>query len=211
MSFKTITYQTIALAGVAQAVYLVDSLATKGEMNTQDFEVCIKSLLTFEMDNPMDIYGGLAGIKTGLQQLHKQLSTTQITNSNQARYAASIVFLENKFSQNSEMQSRVHQKLNTAQLQSEHFGVVHQNVLANIADIYHTTVSTLGPRIMVNGEHSYLSSTENINKVRSLLLAAIRSAMLWKQCGGQRWRFLFFRRKMLLEVEFLLSEIEKQG
>mgnify|MGYP000214465338 FL=1 len=109
------------------------------------------------------------------------------------------------------MQSRVHQKLNTAQLQSEHFGVVHQNVLANIADIYHTTVSTLGPRIMVNGEHSYLSSTENINKVRSLLLAAIRSAMLWKQCGGQRWRFLFFRRKMLLEVEFLLSEIEKQG
>jgi len=78
MSFKTITYQTIALAGVAQAVYLVDSLATKGEMNTQDFEVCIKSLLTFEMDNPMDIYGGLAGIKTGLQQLHKQLSTTQI-------------------------------------------------------------------------------------------------------------------------------------
>jgi len=210
MSFKTITYQTISLAGVAQAVYLVDKLATKGEVNTHDLEVCINSLLIFEMDNPVDIYGGLSGVKTGLQQLHKQLSTTQITNADQARYAASIVFLENKFSKDKAMQASVHQKIKTAQLQSEHFGITHQNVLANLADIYHSTVSTLVPRIMVNGEQSYLSSSENINKVRSLLLAGLRSAMLWKQCGGSRWRFLVFRHKMLLEVEFLLAEIDKE-
>jgi high frequency lysogenization protein len=36
--------------------------------------------------------------------------------------------------------------------------------------------------------------------------------MLWKQCGGSRWRFIFFRQKMRTEIEFLLSELEtKKG
>jgi high frequency lysogenization protein len=210
MSFKTLTYQSIALAGVAQSVYLVHQLATAGKADTEAFKTSIASLLIFDVDNPVDIYGGLAGVKTGLQQLQKQLSTNHLTNPDQARYAASLVFLESKFSEYPDMQTKVHNKLEVAHGQSEHFGATHENVLANMADIYHTTVSTLAPRIMVNGDPSYLSSPEIINKIRSLLLAGIRSTMLWKQCGGSRWRFLFFRQKMLIEVEFLLAELEKQ-
>ncbi len=210
MSFKTLTYQSISLAGVAQSVYLVHQLATTGKADTSALKTSIESLLVFDADNPVDIYGGLAGVKIGLQQLQKQLSTNHLTNPDQARYAASLVFLESKFSEHPDMQSKVHSQLEVASAQSEHFGKTHENVLANIADIYHTTVSTLAPRIMVNGDPSYLSSPEIINKIRSLLLAGIRSTMLWKQCGGSRWRFLFFRRKMLAEVEFLLSELEKE-
>ena len=210
MSFKSLTYQSIALAGVAQSVYLVHQLATTGKADTEAFKTSIESLLVFDADNPADIYGGLAGVKVGLQQLQKQLSTNHLTNPDQARYAASLVFLESKFSESPDMQTKVHNQLEVASAQSEHFGKTHENVLANIADIYHTTVSTLAPRIMVNGDPSYLSSPEIINKIRSLLLAGIRSVMLWKQCGGSRWRFLFFRRKMLIEVEFLLSELEKE-
>jgi len=209
MSFKTLTYQTIALAGVAQSVYLVHQLSTTGKTDPEALKASIGSLLIFDADNPVDIYGGLSGIKIGLQQLQQQLSTAHLTNPEQARYAASLVFLESKFSEHPEMQSSVHNKLEVARNQSEHFGVTHENVLANLADVYHSTVSTLAPRIMVNGEQSYLSSTEIINKIRSLLLAGIRSTMLWKQCSGSRWRFLFFRRKMLAEVEFLLAELDK--
>jgi len=211
MSFKTLTYQSIALAGVAQSVFLVNQLASVGKADTDAFEASIKSLLIFDLDNPVDIYGGLSGVKTGLQQLQKQLSTNHLTDANQARYAASIIFLESKFSEAPDMQAKVHQQLEVAKGQSEHFGSTHENVLANLADIYHSTVSTLAPRIMVNGDPTFLSSTEIINKVRSLLLAGIRSAMLWKQCGGSRWKFLFYRRKMLVEVEFLLAELEKQA
>ena len=210
MSFKTLTYQSIALAGVAQAVYLVHQLATTGKADADVLKASIESLITFDADNPVDIYGGLAGVKVGLQQLQKQLSTNHLTNPDQARYAASLVFLESKFSEFPDMQSKVHNQLEVARNQSEHFGTTHENVLANMADIYHSTVSTLAPRIMVNGDQSYLSSPEIINKIRSLLLAGIRSVMLWKQCGGSRWRFLFFRRKMLAEVEFLLSELDKE-
>jgi len=210
MSFKTITYQSIALAGVAQSVYLVHQLATTGKADTEAFKNSIGSLLVFDAENPVDIYGGLAGIKIGLQELQKQLSTNHLTNPDQARYAASLVFLESKFSESPDMQSKVHNKLELANAQSEHFGKTHENVLANLADVYHTTVSTLAPRIMVNGDPSHLSSPDIINKIRSLLLAGIRSTMLWKQCGGSRWRFLFYRRKMLVEVEFLLAELAKE-
>ena len=209
MSFKTITYQTIALAGITQATHLVYQLATTGKADKEAMQASLNSLLILDADNPVDIYGGLAGIKTGLEQLNSQLSTNKITNPDQARYAASLVFLESKFANEVEMQTTVQNKIQMAQKQSEHFGVNHENVIANLADIYHTTISTIKPRIMVNGDQSFLSSADIINKIRALLLAGIRSAMLWKQCGGSRWRFIFFRRKIQKEAEFLLSEIEK--
>ena len=209
MSFKTITYQTIALAGIAQAAYLVHQIATTGKADKEAMQASLNSLLLLDADNPVDIYGGLSGVKVGLEQLNNQLSQNHIASPEQARYAASLVFLEGKFAEETEMQSTVHNKIKMAQQQSEHFGVMHENVIANLADIYHTTLSTIHPRIMVNGDPSYLSSNDTINRVRALLLAGIRSAMLWKQCGGSRWRFLFYRRKMQIEAEFLLAEIAK--
>ncbi len=209
MSFKTITYQTIGLAGIAQATYLVHQLATTGKVDKDAMQASLNSLLILDTENPVDIYGGLAGIKIGLEQLSSQLSTNKITHPDQARYAASLVFLESKFANDTAMQTKVQTKIKIAQKQSEHFGIQHDNVIANLADIYHSTISTIKPRIMVNGDQSFLSSTDIINKIRALLLAGIRSAMLWKQCGGTRWRFIFYRRKIQKEADFLLSEIEK--
>jgi high frequency lysogenization protein len=209
MSFKTITYQTIALAGIAQAAHLVQQLATTGKADKAAIQASLSSVLAIDVENPVDIYGGLAGIQVGLKELQAQLSSNKMTNPEQARYAASLVFLESKFSDNPDMQKQVQHKIKIAQAQCEHFGIMHENVTANLADIYHTTISTINPRIMVNGDPSYLTATDIINKIRALLLAGVRSTMLWKQCGGSRWRFIFFRRKILAEVEFLLSEIEK--
>jgi high frequency lysogenization protein len=45
------------------------------------------------------------------------------------------------------------------------------------------------------------------DKIRTCLLAGIRSAMLWKQCGGRRWKFLLFRKKTVVEVERLLQQL----
>ncbi|OQK17187.1 lysogenization protein HflD [Methyloprofundus sedimenti] len=210
MSFKTITYQTIALAGIAQATYLVQQLATTGKADKQAMQASLGSLLALEADNPVDIYGGLPGIKLGLEQLQLQLKTHSIPNPEIARYAASLIFLETNFSANKEMLKTVRDKITIAQAQSEHFGVMHENVIAHLADIYHGTISTIDPRIIVNGDQTYLSSPEVVNKIRALLLSGIRSAMLWKQCGGSRWRFIFFRQKMRTEIEFLLAELKSE-
>ena len=98
MQLNTITNQTIALAGIAQAAALVQQLATKGTADPAAMEASIASVLKIDSDSVIDVYGSLAGIKLGLQQLNEQMTGYKIVNPEQARYSASLVFLENQLS-----------------------------------------------------------------------------------------------------------------
>ena len=94
-----------------------------------------------------------------------------------------------------------------AHRQSEHFSITHENVIANIADLYSRTISKLGPRIMVNGEQHHLTNTTVSNKIRTVLLSGILCAVLWQQLGGRRWHILFQRNRYIQEAEKLLNKI----
>jgi high frequency lysogenization protein len=94
-----------------------------------------------------------------------------------------------------------------AQAQADYFEVLHDNVLANLGDLYLNTISTLEPRVLVNGDEHYLSRTDIIHKIRASLLAGIRAALLWRQCGGAKWKFLLYRKKLQDEVNFLLTQV----
>jgi high frequency lysogenization protein len=207
MQLNTITNQTIALAGIAQAAALVQQLATKGTADLSAMEASIASVLKIDSDSVIDVYGNLAGIKLGLEQLDEQMTGYKIANPEQARYSASLVFLENQLSGRKDLLKSIQIGISKAQAQSEHFGLLHENVLANLGEVYQSTISTLQPRIMVNGEQAYLSRPDVANKIRACLLAGIRSAILWKQCGGTRWKFLFFRKKIQAELQILLKQV----
>lgn len=208
MSLHTITNQTIALAGVSQACLLVQQLANTGTADSSAVETSINSILKIDSDSVIDIFGSLKQLEPGLLQLKEQLSARTIADPEQARYAASLVFLEKQLSNRPEMLNQILTGIETAQAQSESFGgATHENVLAKLGDLYHSTISTLQPRVMVNGKEEFLAQPNTVNKIRALLLAGIRSTILWRQCGGARWKFLFFRKKLQDEIEFLLSEI----
>jgi len=207
MPLNTVTHQTIALAGIAQSVALVQQLATTGSADSSALEASIASLFVNDEQGVENVYGGLSGLKLGLEQLNNQLTGLKIANPEQARYAASLVFLENQLSKQPALLKTIFTGIERAQTQSEHFGLLHENVLANLGEIYKTTISTLQPRIMVNGEQEYLSRPDIANKIRACLLAGIRSAILWKQCGGTRWKFLFYRKKIQAELQKLLQRV----
>jgi high frequency lysogenization protein len=207
MELKTLTNQTIALAGVAQAAALVQQLATRGTCDQEALNASIGSVLKIDSGSVLDVYGGLNGLKLGLKQLQSQMTGYRVDNPEQARYAATLVFLENQLSSRKDLLDSIRGGIEKAQAQSEHFGVLHENVLANLGEVYHSTVSTLQPRIMVNGEQVYLSRPDTVNKIRALLLAGIRSVILWKQCGGARWKFIFYRKKIQKELENLLKQV----
>lgn len=207
MQLNTFTNQTIALAGIAQVAVLVQQLATTGTCDQQALEASIGSVLKIDSDGVAEIYGGLAGLKLGFEQLNGQLTGEKLPNPDQARYAAAMVFLERKLADRKDFLGTIQAGIVKAQTQSEQFGLLHENVLANLGDLYHTTISTLQPRIMVNGEQQYLSRPDIANKIRALLLAGIRSALLWRQCGGTRWKFIFYRRKIQAELQKLIKQI----
>lgn len=208
MSLNSTTNQTIALAGISQACLLVQQLATKGTADNAAIETSINSILKIDSDSVIDIYGDLTNLKPGLLQLQQQLTGRTIADPEQARYAASLVFLERQLTNKPDMIKTIGIGIAKAQAQSESFGILHENVLANLGDVYHNTISTLQPRIMVNGEQQYLDKPYIVNKIRALLLSGIRATLLWRQCGGARWKFLFFRKKLQDEIAFLLSKID---
>lgn len=208
MELKTLANQTIALAGIAQVSVLVQQLATIGTCDQEAMAASIGSVLKIDADSVTDVYGGLSGLKLGLNQLNGQITGTKHPDRDQARYAAAIVYLERKLSERKDLLETIKNGVSTAQAQSEHFGLLHENVLANLGDIYHRTISTLQPRIMVNGEQSFLSRPDIANKIRALLLAGIRSALLWRQCGGSRWKFIFYRSRIQNELQDLIKQLQ---
>ena len=77
----------------------------------------------------------------------------------------------------------------------------HPDVLMAMGTLYADTISQLKPRIMVQGNPHYLGQAAVVSEIRALLLAAVRSAVLWRQLGGTYWDFLFSRRSMLEAIE----------
>ena len=91
-------------------------------------------------------------------------------------------------------------RLDQIQQQVEHFGLVHDNVIAACGGLYQDTISTFRQRIQVHGDMRFLQQPNNAAKIRALLLAGIRSARLWRQLGGHRWQLVFSRSKLLKEL-----------
>ena len=123
------------------------------------------------------------------------------------RYVIQILHLEKILRKNPEMLDNLTNELEKTQGKIDYFHVSHENIIANLADIYQQSISPIGPKIMVQGEQIYLSQTANANKIRALLFAGIRSAVLWRQCGGSRWQLLLSRKKYIDSARTLLSSI----
>jgi len=198
--------RTLALSGVFRAAALVNTLANEGTISDDDLQVSIQSIFETDASDVIQIYGEVSNLSLGFQTLRNQLGKdSDKRNIDIARYVVSMLFLERKLMKKNEMLETLSTGIDLATRQSEHFTVTHENVISNLADLYSRTISEIGPRIMVNGEQSYLETTAISNKIRTVLLAGIRSAVLWQQLGGRRWHILFQRSRYIKEVKKYLS------
>lgn len=203
---RTLSDSTLALAGVFQSAWLVNEVAHHGRAPSEPFECMIGSLFQVDPPDTVAVYGGVARLETGLRQLAEHLGGKPPAAGLQiARYVAAVLHLERKLVKNPELMRRLGEGISRANIQAGHFSITHENVLAALADLYVNTVSTLTPRIIVGGEHGHLSQPANANKVRALLLAAVRSAVLWRQSGGTRMQLLFRRRQFADEALRLVA------
>lgn len=203
---KSIQDRTLALAGLFQSAWLVDQVARTGIIPQAEYETTIGSLFEFSPASTEAVFGSRYEIRRGIQTLAEQLEgSEEKRNLYVMRYAIGLIQLERKLAANTAMLAKISDELEGTQHQLKHFGLTHSNVIARLADIYSNTISTLTPRIMVSGENNHLQKQENANKVRALLLAGIRAAVLWQQCGGKRWHLLLQRGKLLREARLLLA------
>ena len=221
--------RTLALAGVFQAVQLVKQIAHQGSAPVDNFEASLGSIFNTQPATTAAVYGGVRSVTDGIKLLRIHMGgTDQVRDLEITRYVVAILYLERQLAKRPSMLQQIGDGIEKARAQAEHFAApgilppatlaepfagalpcaapkTHSNVIASLAGLYSDTISTLTPRIIVSGEQGYLSNTENANKVRALLLAAIRSAVLWRQCGGGRLQLIFGRNKMIREAEHFLK------
>lgn len=204
--------KTKALAGVFQAVRLVNDLATTGQLDKHDYETCIRSIFETDPDNVDEVYGQVEYLRTGVHTLKEQLGNDKnVRNLNIARYVIALLHLQRKLSKNKSMLQKLADGIERAKRQSAHFHITHENVIANLADVYSHTISQIQPKIMVAGESEYLGNPTTANQIRALLLAGMRSAVLWSQLGGNRFQILFQRKRILQSADDILqNEINKR-
>lgn len=208
MSNRTLSrleQQTIALGGVTQAARLVDQISKTGSYPVEFLEPSIHSLFEFDADSVEQVFGGVLGVKLGLNNLSSLLASRQADeNRDVVRYVFAMLYLERRFAANSGMMSVVHSRLEHASFRAEHFANHVNDLCHSISGIYQDTLSTLKFRIKVTGSAQHLQNPQNADIIRALLLAGIRSAFLWRQLGGRRWKLLL-QRKQLLHASQQLS------
>ncbi|MCR6652334.1 MAG: high frequency lysogenization protein HflD [Cellvibrionaceae bacterium] len=200
----------IALAGITQAVDLMDKLAKTGYLNSADFETCVRSLFEQNPASTEAVFGDASRLLRGyevlldLLQRNKGPQQTALLG-----YCFGALHLQKRLAGNKNMLNQVGERLGKSRHQVEHFGLTHENVIAGLASIYTDTISTFPFRIQVVGEAQYLQQNRVANQVRVLLLCAIRAAILWRQLGGSRLHFLLYRSQLIKAAEGLLAQAKQ--
>ena len=204
--------QTLALAGIYQAASLVKQIANKGSANNAQIEACVETLFRFNADTVEEVYGDRANIINGAKVLQKNLTSISLSGSSNkenrdieiTKYIISLIMLEKTLEKRPKMLDEISDRLKNIEEKFEFFPLGHDNTYAKLGHLYKETISTLGPKIIVSGEQPYLSNENNASKVRAVLLAGIRSAVLWRQCGGSRWQFFFGQKAYQKECEKII-------
>ena len=204
----TIEDQTLALAGIFQSAALIEQLATEGELNQAAFDCSFDSLFTFEVTNAIDVFGNLSGLSRGLKTLSLTLGgNDRNPDKNITYYALSMLKLSAKLKRDHNMATLVQDLLKTTESQSRDFNLGRMSVINKIDGVYQSTISTITPRIMVQGDRTYLGDSINASKIRTLLLAGIRAAVLWRQLGGSQWKLVTSRKKYVRTANNFLLKI----
>lgn len=205
---KSIHAQVIAFASILQSLQAVDDLANKGTCNTFTLETCLDSLLQTKVTNMDLIYPNLLGLKPGLILLNHQMSESFNKDDLQiAKYLTSILHLAKKLPNYPDYSAVIQTGIIKAAELKDDYPVTHENMQARLAGIYSDSISLIPPKLLIKGDQGVLQNVTTVNKIRALLLSALRNALLWKQFGGSKWALLFSRKKYYVEVQALLKNI----
>jgi len=202
--------RTLALAALFQNIDGVMQIARTGRVEDELYTSALNSLLLDNTQRIEDLYGGLGKMRVGLRALNNQLggainaANGEAKDLDATRYSINILYLERKLAQDDSIFQRVLDGIGEIQHLLDELDITHPTITTRLAELYTQTISKLGPRIIIKGEQAYLSSPENAARIRVLLMAGIRAALLWQQAGGNRWKLLFGRGAMQLEASQLL-------
>ena len=196
--------QTIALAGLYQSLTLLQQVAWDGESNHSCMLPTLESVTKLDIKDYLEAYGSIQSLSLGLRSLRDTLDNRQDSRViERTRYAINLMYLETMFqSSPSTMSSLGNQIERIKNIDYENY---EEGLAEELGYLYREYISPLGPKIIVEGNPSYLKTDKYAHLIRALLLAGLRAIVLWKQANGKRWVLLFARNSILKNIKILES------
>jgi high frequency lysogenization protein len=205
------TDRVIALAGVFQAALLTQQAARDGRTDSTAARASLESVFRIDAESVPAVFGGPAGVALGLQELVRQLGHPGRQRVEVARYALALVQLERRLAADPHRLEAIGNGLQATSTHLAETPATDPDTIAAIAELYREQISTLTPRIMVQGDPTLLQRSETGARIRAFLLAGIRAARLWQQCGGRRWHLVLRRRTLVEAARRVLRAIDDSG
>lgn len=191
--------RVLALAGLLQSLKIVRQIANNGEAESHPLEAVIESVFRIDADSTEAVYGGTANLWPGLRLLVEQIDGSGSRDPALTRMAATVLHLERRISRDRSLLEAIGRGIDDIARQRDHWGPRHPTVLARLGELYASTVSQVRPRVLVQGNPTYLGEPTVVAEIRAVLLASVRAAVLWRQVGGSYWD-LFLRRRAMAET-----------
>ena len=187
--------ETISLGAIYQACNEIKKIAWQGEINNTIIEPLINSVYQTTSEEIEDVFISIKRLNSGLDFLRRQLVGDAFSRDGEvSRYFEAIGILVKNMNKKDDVLNKLRTEL-TKQSMPINEDNLDQHALF-LSELYLSTISTVEPRIIVNGDNKYLTDKKNAAMIRSLLLCAIRSYILWQQSGGSKFRILLFKKKI---------------
>ncbi len=201
--------RVLALAGIVQAATVLYEVVMENKCDEPAFAVCMSSVYNQQPAHIMEVYGDLVGLQKGLSVLSRIFTAPKSLEYREiSRYTISALHLARKLLKNKALTEKLSGKIHFASSQAQYFSSTHSNVIASIAQAYVDTLGVLPFRIQIIGRPEIMKRPETLEKARALLMAAVRSAVLWQQLGASQWQLLFKRKALTNTAQQLLAEIK---
>ena len=187
--------ETISLGAIYQACNEIKKIAWQGEINNNIIEPLINSVYQTTSEDIEDVFISTKRLNSGLDFLRRQLVGDAFSRDGEvSRYFEAIGILVKNMNKKDEVLNKLRIELTKQSMPIKEDNLDQHAVL--LSELYLSTISTVEPRIIVNGDNKYLTDKKNAAMIRSLLLCAIRSFILWQQSGGSKFRIFIFKKKI---------------
>lgn len=192
--------RVFALAGMLQALKLVRQIADTGHADATAERNALESVFRIDAASAEAVYGGARSLRGGLLMFRDYL-TDRSGDEALPKLGMAVLQIERRFVADEALAQAVLNGIRALEGIAERQGSIHPDVIAKLGLLYADTISHLRPKVIVQGNPHYLQQQAVVAEIRALLLAALRSAVLWRQTGGTMWDFVFRRRAMAAVIE----------
>ncbi len=192
---NNLDYRSLALAALFEALAEVQN-AAEGRSGGE-VQHLLAPLFAIDADNVAAVFAPpphyLKGVKTTGSAIAGERNALRLLN-----YAFAVIELATLLKREDRIAGQLSQRL-SALADAPHDAAL----FLALDEVYQETIGRLGKRIQVSGDPAALKQPQVAARIRTLLLAAVRFAWLWRQLGGRRWQLIVGRRKTLAAMDAL--------